>query len=194
MGWRGGLAPQQHQERSLHAGELLFRQGDAVEALYFIMEGSIRLLRVLEDGTAVTLHVARAGESLAEASLFTAHYHCDALALENSRLLAVPKHTLKAALESDAQASLAFAHLLAKQVRDLRAHLELRNIKSAPQRVLAWLRLHAMGSPPCVELDRPWNVIATEIGLSHEAVYRALTMLQNTQRICRDKQRIILLK
>lgn len=193
VGWDSLLPPAQHSARELRDGELLFRQGEPVRALYMLRAGSLRLLRVLEDGTTVTLYVARPGETLAEASLFAEHYHCDAVAQGNCQVLALPKAALRQALETNPQTSLALSRQLARQVRDLRAQLELRNVKSAPLRLLAWLRLQAAGSPPTVQIDRPWNVVATEIGLTHEAVYRALNQLQRAGQIER-RQRLITLR
>jgi DNA-binding Lrp family transcriptional regulator len=62
----------------------------------------------------------------------------------------------------------------------------MRNIRSAPERVLCWLRMRAEGIPPLVRIDRPWTEIAAEIGLTHEAIYRALARLEHDGRIRRD--------
>jgi CRP-like cAMP-binding protein len=148
-----------------------------------VEQGRVRLVRHLEDGSSVALHVARAGDGFAEAALFADAYHCDAVTEVDAVLTQVPKAALLAALEADPRASLAFARMLAAQVRDLRARLELRNIRAAPERILAWLKLQASGTPPAVRLDRPWTEIAAEIGLTHEAIYRALAALEREGRI-----------
>jgi DNA-binding Lrp family transcriptional regulator len=43
-----------------------------------------------------------------------------------------------------------------------------------------------------VELERTWKVIATEIGLTHEAVYRALAELERDGLIERDGKVVVL--
>ncbi len=53
-------------------------------------------------------------------------------------------------------------------------------------RLLAWLRLHASGKPPSVLLRRSWTLIADELGLTREAVYRALASLEREGRIERS--------
>ncbi|MFS2011615.1 hypothetical protein ACCD06_17315 [Azospirillum sp. CT11-132] len=98
----------------------------------------------------------------------------------------IPKPDLLAALEDNPQAALALARGLASHVRDLRSRLELRNIRSAPERVVAWLRLQVSGDPPMLRLDRPWTEIAAEIGLTHEAIYRALAVLERAGRLVRE--------
>jgi CRP-like cAMP-binding protein len=45
------------------------------------MTGDLRLMRVDRAGREAVLHVAVAGKMLAEASLFSAAYHCDATQL-----------------------------------------------------------------------------------------------------------------
>jgi CRP-like cAMP-binding protein len=89
-------------------------------------------------------------------------------------------------LTADPAESLALAGALAGQVRDLRSALELRNIRSASARLMAWLRLHASGKPPIVMPCRSWTLIADELGLTREAVYRALASLEREGRIERS--------
>ena len=191
-GWIGLVASDRLVTRRVAAGEAVFRQGDATVAVYRVEQGRVRLVRHLEDGSSVALHVARAGDGFAEAALFSEIYHCDAVAEVDAVLTQAPKADLLAALEADSRASLAFARMLATQVRDLRARLELRNIRAAPERILAWLKLQASGTPPMVRLDRPWTEIAAEIGLTHEAIYRALAALERDGRIERAAGLVLL--
>jgi len=166
-------------------GAAVFRQGDPAAAVFLVETGRVRLVRVLADGVPLVLYVAETGESFAEASLSAAYYHCDAVAETDAVVLALPKADLLAALAADPAECLALALALAAQVRDLRARLELRNIRSATARVLAWLRLHASGNPPLVPLRRAWTQVADELGLTREAVYRALALLERQGRVSR---------
>ncbi|WP_448191274.1 Crp/Fnr family transcriptional regulator [Azospirillum sp. sgz301742] len=190
--WVGLIAPGRLVRRRLGVGEALFRQGDRTLAVFFVNAGRIRLVRHLDDGTSVAVHVARAGETCAEAALWAEAYHCDGVAEAPSEVTIVPKTDLIAALGTDPQAALGLARALATQVRDLRARLELRNIRSASERILTWLRMQATGTPPEVVLDRPWTEIAAEIGLTHEAIYRALAKLERGGRLLRTEGRIVL--
>ncbi len=164
---------------------MVFRQGDPALAIYVVEAGRVRLSRMLADGVPLILYVADAGESFAEASLSATHYHCDAIAETDSLVLALPKADLLSRMTTDPAHGVAFALALASQVRDLRTKLELRNVRSAKERVLAWLRLHATGDPPRVLLNRSWTLIAEELGLTREAVYRALAILERERRIGR---------
>ncbi len=174
-------------------GVTVFRQDDKALAIYVVQSGRVRLARVMADGTALVLQVAEPGQSFAEAALSSARYHCDATAEVDTAVLRLPKQDLLAALATDPARSLALTLALASQVRDLRARLELRNIRSAKERVLAWLRLRASGEPASVTLGRSWTLIAGELGLSREAVYRALAALEREGRIARSSGSIRLL-
>ena len=167
------------------SGACVFHQGDVAAAVFVVESGRVRLARILEDGSPLILFVADAGDSFAEASLSASHYHCDATAETDATVLALPRAELLASLSADPAESLALALALAAQVRDLRARLELRNIRSATARTLAWLRLHAAGKPPSAPVNRTWTLIAGEIGLTREALYRALAMLERQGLIVR---------
>ncbi len=191
--WLSLIAPARAGHRRLATGETLFRQGDAPAAIYVVRDGRVRLVRHLNDGSAVALHVARTNETVAEAALFADAYHCDAVAEAPSEVTILPKADLLAALEADPQAALALAKGLASHLRDLRAQLELRSIRSAPERILCWLRQRASGAPPTARIDRPWTEIAAEIGLTHEAIYRALAALER-EGLIRRRQGVIVLR
>jgi CRP-like cAMP-binding protein len=148
-------------------GASVFRQGDPAAAVFLVETGRVRLVRVLADGLPLVLYVAEAGEGFAEASLSATHYHCDAVAETDATVLALPKADLLSALAVDPAECLALVLALAAQVRELRATLELRN-------------------PPRMPIRRSWTQVADELGLTREAVYRALAMLERQRRISRD--------
>jgi CRP-like cAMP-binding protein len=77
------------REHSMGDGGVLFRTGDPVQWIWCVVEGSLHLVRNLPHGTTLTLQVASAGTVLAEASLFSEAYHCDAIAVGPARLFAV---------------------------------------------------------------------------------------------------------
>ncbi len=190
--WPGLPGTMKVRLRRLDSGEALFRQGRPVVALYRVRTGRIRLVRHLEDGAFVIVHVARAGDTFAEASAFAGEYHCDAVAEVPTEVASVPKGDFLAVLASDKEASLSFARLLAAQVRDLRARAELRGIRSAPERIMAWLRMRAVGNPPVAVIDRTWTEIAVELDLTREVVYRVLALLERDGRIVRRDGTVVL--
>ena len=125
--------------RVLSPGELLFRQGDRAAAIYKVESGRLRLIRRTVDDHLVILHMARRGELFAEASLFADAYHCDAVAAALSSVRVYPRAIVMDALRTDPALAEAMARL-ARQLQELRARMELRNIRSARERQI--MRVH----------------------------------------------------
>jgi CRP-like cAMP-binding protein len=180
--------------RTLAAGDKLFQAGDRAVAIYRVEIGRLRLIRRTADDRLVVLHTARAGELFAEASLFSDAYHCDAVAVVSSRVRVHPKAALLAAFRTDRGLAEAFMARLAHQVQDLRARLELRNIRSARERVLQYLWQRAETDRRSVAIEGPYQDIAAEIGLTREALYRTLARLEAEGVLARDHSGITLKK
>ena len=178
--------------RVLAPGELLFRQGDRAAAIYKVESGRLRLIRRTVDDHLVILHTARRGEFFAEASLFAEAYHCDAVAAAQSRVRVYPKTKVMEALQTDPVLAEAFMARLARQLQELRARMELRNIRSARERVLQYLRLRVHGR--IIAIEGQLQDIAAEIGITREALYRTLAALEAEGCITRTGTTILLKK
>lgn len=174
----------------LGAGRPVFRQGEAVSNMYLLEAGQVRLVRNTADGARIVLHRVRPGEFLAENTLFTDTYSSDALSHTAIRFRTWPRATLLAELSRVRPPSVLRGAL--DHLREARMSLELRNIRSAPARVAAWLSLHAAGDPPALQTAQSWTVTAEELGLRREVVYRALTELQRIGRIRREGRMVYL--
>lgn len=181
------------KDRELKAGEVLFRLGDKTIGLCEVMAGRVRLARFDRSGHEVVLHVAGAGETLAEASLFSPQYHCDAIASTKATVRVYPKREVLAAFERNPKAARAFSAALAHQVMDLRTRIEQRNIRSARERVRHFLTLNAKARR-IFELRGTLKDLAAELGLTHEALYRTLAALERSGEIRRDHSKITLLR
>jgi CRP-like cAMP-binding protein len=182
----GGIAGGTHRE--LKSGEALFHRGDEARALFHVEQGRLRLTRLGIDGSAVTLHVARTGSLFAEAALFASHYHCDALAEIPARVRVYPKATVLLYLRAHPDLNLAFSAHLAREVQRLRGRQEVMRLPGARDRVMAWLT-QAGAAEGEITLDRPLSEAASEIGLTHEALYRALAALVTEGRLERPGKR-----
>jgi CRP-like cAMP-binding protein len=181
-----GVAP---IPRRLAAGEWLFRQGDATFGIFFVAAGRLRMQRVTPDGATVVMHFARAGEMLAEASLFSERYQCEVVAESEGIVWVYPKRELTQALRNDPDSLWSFAASLACGLHGLRLRYELKQVRSAQQRVLQLLRLRcdANGVFRC---DGSLQDLAAELGLTREALYRALAALEKRGAIERTKEQL----
>lgn len=181
-------------ERALKSGQTLFRRGQRTAGFYEVIAGSVRLLRVDRAGREAVLHVASAGETLAEASLFAPAYHCDAIAMTAAVVRLYPKDLLLGEFERNPEAAQAFMAMLAHQVVNLRTRLEQRNIHSAHDRIWHYLALNAGADGRTVKLTGTLKNLAIELGLTHEALYRTLAEMTASGEIERLKGKIRLIR
>lgn len=164
-------------DRRLRARQALFHSGDSTVGLYEILKGKVRLVRIDRSGREVVLQVASAGDTLAEASLFSPTYHCDAIAATHALVRLYPKALLVAELACDPQLARAFTVMLAHQVMALRTRLEGRNIHSARDRVRHYLAVNLSAGGRTVTLPGNLKDFAADLGLTHEALYRTLARM-----------------
>ena len=177
-----GVTP---KHRQLPAGDRLFSQGDRTFGIFQVVSGRICLQRITPDGSTVTIHLARPGEMFAEASLFSEHYHCDAVAAMESDILVYPKAEIASRLRAEPEALWQFARELAGRLQAMRTRYEVKQIRSAPERVLQFLRMRS-GGDGAFRVPGTSKDIASEVGLTHESFYRALSSLEKTGRIARS--------
>ena len=144
-------------------------RGDSVVGLHIMREGTAHLIRHQDDGAALILQRARPGAVLAEASLYSARYHCDARAETPVRTVMVLKPDLLRALETDVVVASAWASYLAHEVQRARLLSEILSLKTVKARLKAWIAWNG-ALPPRGQ----WHVIATEIGVTAEAFYREI--------------------
>ncbi|RAI55333.1 MULTISPECIES: Crp/Fnr family transcriptional regulator [Roseomonadaceae] len=171
---------------ALARGYQLFFAGDPALGLVLVQDGTLELIRTSPEGRRLVLHRAGPGDTFAEASLFETHHHCDAVAAVPSRVTVFAASDLRRAAETDPSLGWRIAaHLAARLVAE-RARAERLALPHAADRILDVL--HALPSEPdgSRRLDRSWKTLAAELGLSHEATYRALARLERAGRLRRD--------
>jgi len=157
------------REHVLAEGDVLFRTGDLIRSMFAVTEGGVRLVRHLPHGPALTLQLAPSGSILAEASLFASEYHCDAVAVAPSRVLAAPRSAVEQAVTHDPEVARAWSEHLTREIQRTRMQVEIVSLKTVAERLDAWLALRG-------KLPRKgqWQRVASEIGVTPEALYREL--------------------
>lgn len=176
------------RQRDLAPGRTLFRRGDRPRAMYFVLRGEVRLVRRSVAGREIVLQRARNGP-LAEASLDQPSYHCDAVGEAASALLAVPIAAFRDAL-ADAGFRGAWTSHLARELRRTRAQCERLGLRRAQDRILHYLE--SEGDDGRLQLTQTKKAWAVELGLTHEALYRALRTLARSGLVTVGKNRIAL--
>jgi len=124
------------------AGAPVFHLGDPVRVVHFVRRGTIHLVRRREDGAALILQRAYAGSILAEASVYSDRYHCDARAESDAVTWAVARTDLCRRLEAKPEASQVWARRLAQEVQRARLNAEILSLKTVEARLNAWMTLN----------------------------------------------------
>lgn len=155
---------------SVAAGETLFHTGDPVRFVYLVRVGCIHLTRFDAQGGAAVMQRAVAGTVLAEGSIFSDTYHCDAVAVADSELLQIVRADLRRAAGEDPRLMEAIARHLAREVQRTRIRIEVLAKKTVRERLDAWLVL-GDGRWPA---HGTMAAVAQDIGVSPEAFYREM--------------------
>ena len=170
----------------LAAGEMLFRQGDAVPAgqgfFYGVVSGGIKASSLREDGKEAILVVLEAGNWFGEISLIDGQPRThDATAVGEAELLALPRPAFDRMMQRPAFA-LAISRMLAARVRSLYGMVEDATLRSTRARVARRLLLLARGDATQAREPRPvvpvsQEALAMMLGVSRQTLSKELQAL-----------------
>ncbi len=165
----GYLKILRHIKRSYSEGQYLFHRDDRVKSMFLIETGTAQLLRHHANGSAVVLQRAGPGSVLAEASLFTPDYHCDAIAISPAVVCLVSRMAAQQLFYTNQDFAKAWVMHLGREVRGARLRAEILTLKTVAERLDAWLADRGHFPEKGV-----WKSVALDIGVSPEALYREI--------------------
>lgn len=174
---------------ALSAGERLFTLGAPVEQLHWVCRGEIQAIRQTPSGQGAVIMRSRPGEFFAEASLFTPHYTCEAVARKSSVLLGLPITQLRLAMATDTKFSELFLRSTVMALRRQCSRIERLRLRSAADRIEHFLSCEASGDGWC-HLDMPLSEWAVDLGLEPETLYRTLKVLEEKGSLLRSGRKI----
>ncbi|MDO8457311.1 MAG: Crp/Fnr family transcriptional regulator [Burkholderiaceae bacterium] len=156
-------------------GERVFAQGQRPEHMLYVASGEVVLQRLGAHGDNLVLQRVRQGW-LAEASLQSSSYHCDAFVTASGNLVGIPVIAIQQALLTDPVFAMRWVGMLNRELKRLRAQCERLSLKSVKDRLLHLLETE--GEQGCLPLGTGLKSIASELGVSHEALYRTVAELE----------------
>lgn len=160
--------------RSFNRTDHLFHQGKKPEYMYYIVSGEVILTRTNQHGEPITLQRCRGG-FVSEASLLADLYHCDAIATHSGLAITLPIQSLRDAL-MDSNFSLKWVQLLSKEIMRLRTQSERLGLKDIKSKLIHLIETD--GKAGTLALQSDLKSMASEIGVTHEALYRAIATLE----------------
>ena len=161
----------------------IFQTGRKPEWMFYVVSGEVTLERTGLQGEPVVLQRTRQG-FVSEASLKSAKYHCDALAIADTTVVKIPIEDLSAELDRDPAFASRWIGMLNGEVRRLRMHCERLSMKSVKDRVLHLINTE--GKNGAYTAATGLKSLAGELGVTHEALYRTLAALEKSRVIRRD--------
>ena len=184
-----GLLGQCHAHH-FEKGDYLFHQGKKPEYMFFIVSGEAVLTRISSHGEPTTLQRCKGG-FVSEASLLVDAYHCDAIATHNGQAITLPIKSLREAL-ADSKFSMKWVQLLSKEIMRLRTQSERLGLKDIRSKLIHLIETE--GKQGVLKLQSDFKSIASEIGVTHEALYRAIATLEKEGFLEKNPNSLELLK
>lgn len=181
----------------LAAGQTLFQQDTPFTALYWVVEGMIRLYRVSPQGEEKVIDLVGPGRSFAEAVMFMGgNYPVCAAALAPSRLIAIDGAHLRHWLAQDTGRCFRLMAAMSVRMQKLVGDIEQLTLMKGADRLVQYLLDHADPDETgrqMVELEAPKQVIASRLGIKPETFSRLLHKLSDQGLIEVHESRVYLL-
>ena len=181
-----GLSPEELQQivvitsvKQLAKGEYLFHEGDAPHGFYIVQTGAVNVHRVNAAGKEQVIHVFRAGESFAEATLASEKgYPADARAIESSQVLLIQRDGILALLRRQPELAIRMLGAMSTHLRVIVGQLDDLTLKDIETRLANWLIKRCPDrestKPVRIELKSTKRVLAAELGTVSETFSRTL--------------------
>lgn len=168
---------------SAPAETTLFREGDPAEAIYFVAEGLVELVKTSDAGKDKVVELIGSGETFAEAVVFSGRpYPVTATTLMDTRLLRIGAGPFRGFLQQHPEVSWRMLSALSLRLHQLVGQISSLSLLSAEQRVADYLVRNLDPAAP----DRPVNKIpqrrrelASHLNLTPETLCRVLATFRN---------------
>lgn len=156
-------------------GSVLFKAGQRPAHMYFVVRGEVVLARPGLQGATVILQRTRRG-FVSEASLKSLSYHCHGQVVAPTQLIQVPIRPIREALDADPAFSGRWISMLNKEVKRLRLQCERLSLTKVQERLVHLLETE--GEQGKFAVGAGIKLIAGELGVTHEALYRCIASMQ----------------
>lgn len=173
-----------NRDRVLEAGECLFFEGDPNEAYYVVLEGSLKLYKLLADGRRQVTGFLFKGDFLG--LTFADEHSVTAEALENVKLCQMPRSTFEMLAEDSQPLGRKLLQVATRGIASAQEQMLLLGRKTAQERLasfLLWLSARAEDrgdSPTKLAVPMSRTDMGDYLGLTVETVSRTVTKLKTS--------------
>ena len=177
--------------RHLAAGEILFRKGDAGDALFGVRRGQLRIETGAADGSRLTLQFVGPNELIGEVAVLDGFGRtADATAMEPTELFELGRADLLGLLEREPKIALQIIVQLCRRLRRQGERSEESMLQPLPVRLAR--RLCALGSDFGSEVHISQEQLGVFVGAARESVNRQLQLWRKDGILDLQRGRILL--
>lgn len=185
---------------SLKRGEYLFKQGDSATSIYIVKQGSLKMVRVTEDGEEIILQIVTSQEVIGENALFRqeALQPASAIAIEDTKVCSMSREIFEKIIEANPRLACQIIESLGNRLYSLWNQMAEFNIQTTRDKLLNLLiQLAKQHGRNCAEgtlidLKLTQQDLASMVGASRVMVSQVLKELLSSGSICRNKKFYIL--
>lgn len=185
--------------RHLQRGEILFTQGDEGDGLYAVHSGLVRIWLGSSSGKELTLGLMEPGDVIGEIALLDGLPRtANAVAAEDTILLAIRRETFLALIREEPQLGVHVIELLCERLRrntDMLGEFAFRDVRSRLANKLVELATgHGHSTPQGTEirLRLSQSELASMLGATREAVNKQLAAWAHQEIVAVERGRIVL--
>jgi CRP-like cAMP-binding protein len=179
-------------ERKADRGEILLFEGEPAEALYFVVNGVVKVFKTSSEGKEQILQIIRPGESFNDVPVFSGGVNlASAEAMGAVILNTIRKTDLEIILQKHSQVALNLIQVLSQRVQHLVSLVEdlsFRNVTGRVAKILLEYAGDGTGERPRLTQQE----MAAMIGTAREMVGRSLKTLEEEGTIRMEHHRIVI--
>jgi len=182
--------------RSLATGEILFEEGQPCRGLVIVAEGRVEIRQISLRGREQVFHTEGPGAALGEGPLFDGGgYIASAVAVVPTRVLFLPRAEVLRLCHRRPVVALAMLRTMAGRVRHFAGIVSDLAFRPVTERLARFLNT-AAAAPikpgASVDISLTQAQLAARLGTVRELIARALSQLEESGVITRDRSRIII--
>ena len=150
-------------------------QGDTVDALYMLLEGSVKTEMILESGTVMNIETIEAPNPLAPAFLFAENnrFPVDVIALENSAVMIITKESVMKQLAANEMFLQSYLAFNSNKTNFLSERIKLLSIKTIKGKLAQYILERTQNMT--FTLDRNQKQLAEYFGVARPSLARSLS-------------------
>lgn len=184
--------------RTVSKSEIIFHEGDIAQAFFIVASGKVKIFKLSPDGKEQILMIVSAGNSFAEAALFSGgRYPASAQALEDSELIVISREKFVRLLGKNPDLAVNLIARLSELLRKMTSLVEELSLTDVTtrlaHRIVSMVGENETCSRPIVTLVEKKTVLASQLGTIPETLSRSFARLSKEKVIAIDGARIEIL-